>query len=221
MKSNLFLQFITGCLLLFATVCRAESLTTDEALDFARVQGQELLMSFQDPDLKERFDKLDKLFLDYVDVDYISRFVAGRHWRNMDEGQKKKYKELFLRYGLAYYKTLPLDYAKSVKYQIKGAEADGDFVNVITNVEVSLGQDPQVITLSFRLHKVGGVVKAVDVKIAESSMLLAYRSKFQEMIAQSDNELEWFLEDFEDLVQSLEKNLGENKSQAEKALEFE
>ena len=221
MKSNLFLQFITGCLLLFATVCRAESLTTDEALDFARVQGQELLMSFQEPDLKERFDKLDKLFLGYVDVDYISRFVAGRHWRNMDEGQKKKYKELFSRYGLAYYKTLPLDYAKNVKYQIKGAEADGDFVNVITNVEVSLGQDPQVITLSFRLHKVGGVVKAVDVKIAESSMLLVYRSKFQEMIAQSDNELEWFLEDFEDLVQSLEKNLGENNSQAEKALEFE
>ena len=214
MKSNLFLQVITGCILLFVSVCRAENLTTEEALNFARVQGQELLMSFQEPDLEVRYDKLDKLFLDYVDVDYISRFVAGRHWRNMDETQKKKYQELFTRYGLAYYKTLPLDYAKNVKYEIKSAEADGDFVNVVTNVEVNLGQETQVITLIFRLHKVGGVVKAVDVKITESSLLLAYRSKFQEMVAQSDGEIEWFLEDFEDLVRSLEKNLDENEIQA-------
>ena len=212
MKSNLFLKVITGCLLLFATICRAESLPAEEAMDFARVQGQELLTAFQENDLEERFDKLDKLFLGYVDVDYISRFVAGRYWRNMDEAQKNKYQELFTRYGLAYYKTLPLDYAKNVKYEIKSAEAEGDFVNVVTNVKVNLSQEAQIITLIFRLHKVNGVVKAVDVKIAESSMLLAYRSKFQEMIAQSDGEIEWFLEDFEDLVHSLEKNLIENET---------
>ena len=214
MKRNLFLQLITGGLLLLSSICHAENLTTAEALDFAKAQGQALLTTFQEPNLTLRFEKLDQLFLAYVDVNYISRFVAGRYWRQMNKDEQHKYQDLFLRYGLAYYKTLPLDYAKNVDYQIKGAEADGDFVNVATNVKVHLGEEDQVITLIFRLHKVEGVVKAVDVKIAESSLLLSYRSKFQEMIAKNDGEIEWFLEDFEDMVHSLELHLVQNDGES-------
>ena len=208
MKSNFFLHFITGCLLLMAAHgAQAEGLTRDEALSFAEVKGKELLTTFQEPDLNLRYQKLDKLFLVHVDADYIGKFVAGRYWRSMTEPQKERYLALFKRYGLAFYKTLPLEYAKNVEYKIKSAEFDGDFVNVAANIKVGKQKDAQEITVVFRLHKVGGVIKAVDVKIAESSLLLSYRGKFGEMIAQNDGEIEWFLEDFEDLVRSLEYNL--------------
>lgn len=221
MKSNKFLQVITGCLMLFAaSLCRAEDLSAEEAKDFASTKGKELLMSFQEPDLAERYRQLDALFMTYIDIDYVSRFVLGRYWRQMSSDQRQRYRDIFVRYGLAYYKTLPLDYAKNLTYEIKGVEQEGAFVNVATNVHVFLGNDSQDITLIFRLHKVDGVIKAVDVKVAESSLLLAYRSKFYEMIAQDDGEIEWFLEDLEMLASSLEHSLNENVSNQQNSLEF-
>lgn len=221
MKSNKFLQVITGCLMLFAaSLCRAEDLSAEEAKDFASTKGKELLMSFQEPDLAERYRQLDALFMTYIDIDYVSRFVLGRYWRQMSSEQQRRYRDIFVRYGLAYYKTLPLDYAKNLTYEIKGVEQEGAFVNVATNVHVFLGNDSQDITLIFRLHKVDGVIKAVDVKVAESSLLLAYRSKFYEMIAQDDGEIEWFLEDLEMLASSLEHSLNENVSNQQNSLEF-
>ena len=221
MKSNKFLQVITGCLMLFAaSLCRAEDLSAEEAKNFASTKGKELLMSFQEPDLAERYRQLDALFMTYIDIDYVSRFVLGRYWRQMSSEQQRRYRDIFVRYGLAYYKTLPLDYAKNLTYEIKGVEQEGAFVNVATNVHVFLGNDSQDITLIFRLHKVDGVIKAVDVKVAESSLLLAYRSKFYEMIAQDDGEIEWFLEDLEMLASSLEHSLNENVSNQQNSLEF-
>lgn len=222
MKSNKILQVITALFLIFAANANsAEILSKDEALNFAATKGEELLMAFQEPDLNLRFQKLDELFVTYIDVDYVSRFVMGKYWRQMSEEQKQAYQKLFLRYGLAYYKTLPLDYAQNVEYEIKNAEIDGNFTNVITNVKVNLGEEKQVITLVFRLHKVDGKIKAVDVKVAESSLLLAYRGKFYEMIAQDDGEIDWFLEDLGDITASMELNLREKAVNQQKSLEIQ
>ena len=223
MKSNIFLQVIISCLVWLAIIpARAETLSATEAIDFAATKGEELLMTFQEPDLTKRYQKLDQMFLTYIDIDYVSRFVVGKYWPQMSDEQKQRYRDIFIKYGLSYYKTLPLDYAKNLTYEIKGAEEDNKFVNVATNVHVTLSeQEGQDVTLIFRLHKVGGMVKAVDVKVAESSLLLAYRSKFYEMIAQSDNEIEWFLEDLGDLATSREKSLNEKATRQQNSLEFE
>lgn len=222
MKSNIFLRVIIGCLvLLTAITSRAASLSNKEALDFAATKGKELLMSFQQPDLEKRYKELDNMFITYIDIDYVSKFVVGKYWRQMTAEQQQKYKDIFVRYGLSYYKTLPLDYAKNLTYEIKGAETEGAFVNVATNVRIQLGQETQDITLIFRLHKNNDVIKAVDVKVAESSLLLAYRSKFYEMISQNDGEIMWFLEDLEDLAASMEQNLRENVLKQQNSLELE
>lgn len=222
MKSNIFLRVIIGCLvLLTAITSRAASLSNKEALDFAATKGKELLMSFQQPDLEKRYKELDDMFITYIDIDYVSKFVVGKYWRQMTAEQQQKYKDIFVRYGLSYYKTLPLDYAKNLTYEIKGAETEGAFVNVATNVRIQLGQETQDITLIFRLHKNNDVIKAVDVKVAESSLLLAYRSKFYEMISQNDGEIVWFLEDLEDLAASMEQNLRENVLKQQNSLELE
>ena len=222
MKSNIFLRFITSCMfLLVFTNCSAADLSPQEALNFAETKGKELLMTFQEPDLVARYAKLDDMVKQYVDIDYVSKFVIGKYWRQMSAKQKLDYQDLFLRYGLAFYKTLPLDYAKNIKYKIKGSEYDGKFVTVSAIVSVDLGGDEyQDVMLVFRLHKVDNVIKAVDVKVAESSLLLSYRSKFYEMIAQNDGEIDWFLEDLGDLTSTLEKSLEQNVSTQQKYLEF-
>lgn len=222
MKSNIFLKVIISWIIFIgARTCCAQELYESEALKFAATKGEELLMSFQEPNLAKRYKQLDEMFLTYIDIDYVSRFVVGKYWRQMSQEQQQRYRDIFIKYGLSYYKTLPLDFAKKLTYQIKGAEKDGNFVNVSTIVRVALSDnEAQDVVLIFRLHKVDGTVKAVDVKVAESSLLLAYRSKFYEMIAQSDNEIEWFLEDLGDLAASMERSLNEEAVNQQKSLEF-
>jgi phospholipid transport system substrate-binding protein len=221
MKSNLFLQVIIGCLIFLATaVAKAEPVTPQEARQFAESKGKELLMDFQEPDLQTRYAKLDKLFIDYIDVDYVSRFVVGKYWKQMTAEQQSEYQQLFVRYGLAFYKTLPLDYAQNLTYELKEAALDGKFTTVSANIRVYIGEEAQNITLVFRLHRVKNQIKVVDVKVAESSLLLAYRGKFYELIAKDEGDMGWFLEDLTDLVTSLERNLQENVSLQQKHLEL-
>ncbi|MBE6443349.1 MAG: ABC transporter substrate-binding protein [Alphaproteobacteria bacterium] len=222
MKSNKFLQVIISCIALFAVnVCYANTLTAQQALDFASTKGKELLMVFQEPNLETRYAQLDKMIMEYVDIDYISKFVVGKYWRQMTNEQKNRYSDVFVRYGLSFYKTLPLEYAKNLAYEIKNAEADGKFVNVVANINIKLGEESQNIMLTFRLHKVDEKIKVVDVKVAESSLLLSYRGKFYEMIAQSDGEIDWFLEDLEDLTYSYELALKQNVVNQQNSLEFD
>mgnify|MGYP003305688970 CR=1 FL=1 len=64
-------------------------------------------------------------------------------------------------------------------------------------------------------------IKIVDVKVAESSLLLSYRGKFYEMIAQDDGEIDWFLEDLNDKTVTMEKNLNQNARSQQNSLEIE
>ena len=221
MKSNKFLHFITCCMIFFAStnVC-AEPVAKEAAINFAETKGKELLEVFQEENLAKRYQILDEMILEYLDIKYISKFLVGKHWRMMTSEQKDAYEKIFVRYGLAFYKTLPLEYAKNIVYSIVGANVDGAYTNVLANVEFGLGEEVQNITVSFRLHRVSGKIKIVDVKVVESSLLLSYRSKFYEMIAQSDNEIDWFLEDLTDITLSMEENLKQKVLLQQKDLEI-
>lgn len=221
MKSNIFLHFITGCLMfLIIGNLQAKPVGDAEAVSFAQTKGKELIDAFQENDLTKRYKILDKMIMDYVDIKHISRFVIGKYWRMMTDEQKQSYDEVFTRYGLALYKSLPLEYAKNIDYKIMSASSDDEYTNVLANVKFSLGEQPQEASVSFRLHKVDDKIKIVDVKVAESSLLLSYRGKFYEMISQNDNEIDWFLEDLTDKTISMEKNLLQNTNSKQKSLEI-
>lgn len=222
MKSNIFLHFITGCFMFLAIGnLQAKPLSSAEAINFADTKGKELIQTFQEENLKKRYQLLDEMIIKYIDIEHISRFVIGKYWRMMTNEQKQLYKEIFTRYGLALYKTLPLEYAKNIVYEIMSATSDNNYTNVLANIKFSMGKEPMEVSVSFRLHKVDDRIKIVDVKVAESSLLLSYRGKFYEMIAQNDEEIDWFLEDLNDKTVSMERNLHQNVNSQQKFLEIE
>lgn len=222
MKSNIFLSVIIVLSLLFYPIfAQASPVTKQDAMVFANNTGKKLLMSFQEKDLEKRYQNLDDILVKRIDIDYIGKFVIGKYWRTMTKEQQQKYMDIFKRYGLAYYKTLPLEFASTLSYEVKNAEIDGKFTNIFTVVHFKLNEQPQDLSLVFRVHEADGIIKVVDVKIAESSMLLAYRSKFYKMISKNEEEIDWFLEDLEDITLSWEKSLSENLSSYQKYLEIE
>lgn len=207
MKSNYFLQLITFFMLLvLAFPVAAAPLSEEEARVFGETKGRELLQTFSEKDLTVKYQKLDELFLNYVDLDYISRFVVGKYWRQMTPEQQQKYQELFTRYALNTYKGFPLSFDNNLDFSISGVVPDGEYMLVRTNIDYR-GMDGKMTSflVEFRLHKKNDRIMLTDIKVAESSLILSYRSRFYQMIADADEEIEWFLEDFELQTESSEQ----------------
>lgn len=213
MKSNCFLRLIIFFVLLtLALPAAAEPLSEAEARAFGETKGRELLNTFAEKDPAVKYKKLDELFLNYVDLDYISRFVVGKYWRQMSAEQQKKYQELFTRYALNVYKGFPLSFDDNLDFVISDVERDGEYALVRTNIDYR-GMDGKATTflVEFRVHKKNGRIMITDIKVAESSLILSYRGRFYQMIADADEEMEWFLEDFELLADSREKFYSETE----------
>ena len=207
MKSNNLIHWIFFCfLLLWCEPTAATNITPQEAEKFASVQGNELLKAFSEQDLSIKYKKLDNMFLNSVDLDYIAKFVVGKYWRNMTASQRQKYTDLFKRYVMNTYKGFPLQFDNRVSFKITGSRAEKENMFVIADIHYRGDEKTDTFTVEFRMHKPKNRILITDIKIGESSLLVSYRSKFYQMIKDDEEDMEWFLEDFELSVTSAEKH---------------
>ena len=135
MKRNLFLQLIIFCFVLFlgAKICGA-SVSKVDAKAWVNDKGRELLDTFNEPNLAEKYRRLDKLFVEYVDLDYISKFVVGKYWRQMSPEQQKRYQEIFKRYALGVYKGFPLSFEQKINFEVNSVQSEKDYTDVTTSI---------------------------------------------------------------------------------------
>ncbi len=210
MNCKKYLQLIIVCLsLAFPQVASASEIGAAEARSWAQDRGNLLLTTFQEKNLAVKYKKLDELFLKYVDLDYISKFVIGKHWREMTSEQQRQYQSLFKRYALGVYKSFPLTFEEEIKFEILNADVQPDYTDVAAQIDLGrnfsdASQPPKKINVVFRLKKNNGI-KLVDIKLAESSLILSYRNRFYQMVADADGDMTWFLEDLETVTVSTEK----------------
>ena len=142
-----------------------------------------------------------------VDLDYIAKFVVGKYWRDMSDEQRQKYQGLFKRYVIGTYKGFPLQFDDDqINFSILGSRIEGKNTFVTANIAYRKEDVTNDYLVEFRMHKPQDRILLTDIKIAESSLIMSYRSKFYQMIKDADEDIEWFLEDFELTVNSIEKH---------------
>lgn len=213
MKRNFFLQLIIFCFLALATFPVQATIAEPQAREWVEDKGNLLLAAFGEEKLLNKYQKLDELFLEYVDLDSIGKFVIGKFWRQMTPEQQERYSSLFKRYALAVYKGFPLNFKNRVDFEVTKISQNKNNTGVMTAIHLKpeKGEQPAVgvqnntIMVEFLLTEKNGKIQIVDIKIAESSLILSYRSRFYQMVANSDDDLEWFLEDLQDITVSTEK----------------
>lgn len=213
MKRNLFLLLIIAFCTLSGSVMANPPIPTPEAKAWVEDKGDMLLDAFAMTDLKVKYQTLDDLFLKYVDLPYISKFVIGKYWKAMTKEQQDQYQNLFKRYALGVYKSFPLTFVDRVDYKVDRVGRKGKLTEVVTIIDLKK-ENLQAINLTFYLDKQKDGIKIVDMKLLESSLILSYRSRFQQMVLETDEDMAWFLEDFETSVKSIEIN-NQNKLQAQ------
>jgi len=199
MKRKHFLQLIIVCFYLLESSFSYALTDSQTAMTWVNDKGRELLETFNETDVTKKYQKLDNMFLQHVDLDYIGKFVMGKYWRDMTEVQKSKYQDVFQRYCMTTYKNFPLDFKNKITFTVKKADCSNNYCDVSTDVNIGSnnnGQE-QIFLVGFRIKQKNERWQIIDLKLAESSLLLSYRNRFYEMIKTVDGEIDWFLEDLE------------------------
>ena len=130
----------------------------------------------------------------------------GKYWREMSPEQQEKYLDLFKVYALNLYKGFPLNFEDRLSFEIVGSENIGDDAVVVAAIKLKADNVNEVnIDVNFRLHDNGGKLMFRDIKVGENSMIMVYRQRFQEMINEADEDINWFLEDFEMIANSTQE----------------
>ena len=199
MKRNHFLQLIIFCFaILWWGGAAAANLNSQKAQNWVNDKGRQLLETFNEQDMTKKYKTLDEMFLNDVDLEYIGKFVIGKYWRKMTPNEQTQYLDIFKKYVLRVYKTFPLNFNNKINFKVTASECDKKFCNVTTAINIgneTQNQQAQNILVTFRLMENEKKLQLVDLKLAESSLLLSYRNKFYSMLAELDEDIGWFLED--------------------------
>jgi phospholipid transport system substrate-binding protein len=205
-------RFLLSLLLLLPQIVYAETaISSSEARLWANTKGQELIQALSEKNLAVKYDRLDKLMDENVNLDYVSKFVIGKYRRKMTPEQATTYNQLFHRYVKSLYKTTDLSFdAQTISFKINSVTEHEKFASVVcivTPPKLEKNIEIQDIPIKFKLIRGDKrKIQAVDVEISDISMVIEYRKRFYQMIKNEGENIGWFLEKFEAQVKANEEN---------------
>lgn len=205
-------RFLLSLLLLLPQIVYAETaISSSEARLWANTKGQELIQALSEKNLAVKYDRLDKLMDENVNLDYVSKFVIGKYRRKMTPEQATTYNQLFHRYVKSLYKTTDLSFdAQTISFKINSVTEHEKFASVVcivTPPKLEKNIEIQDIPIKFKLIRGDKrKIQAVDVEISDISMVIEYRKRFYQMIKNEGENIGWFLEKFEAQVKANEES---------------
>ena len=184
----------------------------EKARNFLNATGEKFIQTLGLEDLAQKYKILDDMFEQNFDTRAMGRFVLGKTYNRLSEEQKAQYHDLFTRYIKSLYKTYPLDFdASEIKYRIVQVNQTEKYVVGVVALDLPeqlQTENLKTVRVEFKLEpKDDDSYLIFDVLIADVSMLVTLRGRFAKMMKEADDEPEWFLEDFEDLTVSNEKQV--------------
>ena len=117
---------------------------------------------------------VDKWLLPHFDTAYSARLVLGKHWRDANEDQRKRFVNAFYQSLLRNYGTALVDFT-SDRMKFLPAQVDGDNATVRTEIKRSNGTR---IPVNYQLRKTPDGWKAWDVVIEGISYVKSFREDF-------------------------------------------
>ena len=209
---KLLLMLTFFCFFIFSAVSAAEysAVSTKDSADWIKNKATEVFNALANRD-KGDYENLDSLLTSSIDIPYIAKFVVGKYWRTMTEDQRSQYQKLFKYYLLGMYKTFPLPKnTNGINFEVSQTIQKKQHTEVTVPIKIegitTTSENPEgTIDLVFSLHKTNSGIKMMDLSIAGSSLLMTFRGKIYDLIQRDEEEMEWFLEDFETWIPSSEQ----------------
>ena len=141
--------------------------------------------------------------------------MIGKYAKKMTPEQKKNYTDLFHRYAKSLYKKTKMTFdARAIDFKVDSVTEHEKFASVVCVVKppkLSESIEIQDIPVQFKLIRGNdNQIQAVDVAISDVSMVIEYRKRFYQMIKDEQENIDWFLERFEEQVKANEESAATN-----------
>tara|TARA_R110002096_G_scaffold215838_6_gene403734 strand:+ start:2558 stop:3133 length:576 start_codon:yes stop_codon:yes gene_type:complete len=141
-------------------------------------QALEVLSTSAPRDI-ERRAKLETLFRQSMDIDFVARFAAGRYWRQMSDQEQQDYRDAFEQYVLRLYAGQLNGYSGESFTVLGSREVDAN--DTIVSSQLSRPNKAPV-DIDWRVRMSGGEAKIIDVSIEGVSMALNQRQEFSSIM---------------------------------------
>ncbi len=122
--------------------------------------------------------KIEAIFTDKVDINFIAKFVMGKNWRVASPQQQQDYVSAYKPFILKNYASKLAKYSGQT-YTLKNARADGDATVVTMEINDT---DGKKVLVDYRLKGDGDHFRIVDIAVEGVSLLTTQRSEFASII---------------------------------------
>ncbi len=133
----------------------------------------------------QRRDQIRAIAYEHIDFETLSRLTLGRYWRGLSDAQKAEFISVFKEHLAATYAHTTDNYtAENLSITGDRENPDGDWT-VQTQIA---GTDQQTskraqATVDYRLRKRDNQWKVIDVIIDGASLVVNFRSQFQDIMS--------------------------------------
>ncbi len=131
---------------------------------------------------EQKQTKLEAVFSDSVDFQWVGRFVMGRYWKQATDEQKAHYLVEYQKFLLLNYTSRFSNYSGgSFKVTSSRDDGDGEFT-VSTQMQAGEVADGEPILVDYRIHKSDKGFRIFDVIVEGVSLLTTQRTEFSSVI---------------------------------------
>jgi phospholipid transport system substrate-binding protein len=199
-------KFILIFSIYIAIASSAFAATTDNARQFVDEVGQKVIVVIDSPNKNQaqKQAELRQMFLDNVDIMWVSRFVLGPGWQSATPDQQSRYVEAYKKYMVAIYTVNFSEYTGS-KYNIIEVRDEGNNqFTVRMQIKIPKQQQPETIAGYRLIVDNKGNFKIVDIIVEGVSLIATQRSEFGSVLRQSG--IEGLIKALENKAVQAEKN---------------
>lgn len=161
----------------------ARASVAEEAGAFVNRLGQRTIAALDrvknDPSVRQQ--AISALLDETVDLTLIARLCLGRHWRTADEAQRIEYVALFRANVLAVLSRRMSWYTGGEKFVVTASRPAGDDTMVASEIVYTTNDPP--LKIEWRVRGNDGKPTIIDVLPEGVSLVLTYRSEFDEVVA--------------------------------------
>lgn len=115
-------------------------------------------------------------------LEAIGQFVAGLHWRSMSDDQRAEFQELFSEWVLTSYARRLGGYNGQKMEIIKSTELNNRAGDIVVQTQVIHSDGQMPISAAWRIRRIGGELKIIDVIVEGVSMAAAQRAEYDAVI---------------------------------------
>lgn len=192
MKKILF-TFLTA-LLLVANSANAE-INAQKAEDFVKnitKQGIEEIIN-SDVSQAEKDQRFAKLFNEYLDLDFIGRFVLGRYWKTATPKQRTEFVDVYRELNIKTW-SKRFDEFKGKTFVFNGTSPSSSENQIFVNSVVPMDQGAPAKVV-WRVKETNGQFKVVDIIIENVSLAITARNEYTAYIRKSPNGIDGLISD--------------------------